>query len=252
MKKQKRILFFIIAIMLLSILCYIGFNIYQNKNSDEFSKFILDNTVQVDNQIIENNTYKEEITKLQNEYNNTDIVGTLEFENTDYKVPIVQGSDNNYYLNHLPNKEYSIMGSIFLDYRVNINASRKLLMYGHNSKTYDMPFKILENYYDIEYLNNHKYAIIKTKDKIRRYEIFSLYVEPTDYKYMNVKFTDEEYKEHVKYLQEKSMYEIDTNINYDDNILILQTCSTHKDYLKYKKKYLVIAFHEINVKESVN
>ena len=205
---------------------------------------IVDN---INNQKETKNNYQEEITKLQEEYNNKDIVGTLEIEGTDYKVPIVQGTDNKFYLTHLPNKEYSIMGSIFLDYRVNINASKKLLIFGHNSKTMDMPFKILENYYDIDYIKNHPYAIIKTKEKIRKYEIFSLYVAINDYKYMNVNFSEKEYKEHINYLRNKSIYNIETNIGDNDNILILQTCSTHKDYKNYKKKYLVVAFYEINL-----
>ena len=242
MKKYKKIIIVLVFILIISSITLI---VYKNKKELEFKEFMLvDEVINIDN---DNNIYHENITSLQEEYNNNDIVGTLEIENTDYKVPIVQGNDNNYYLNHLPNKEYSIMGSIFLDYRVNINASRKLLIFGHNSSIYDMPFKILENYYDIDYIKNHKNVIIKTKDKIRTYEIFSLYIATSDYKYMNVNFTDDEYKEHVKYLQDKSMYNIGVNVSENDDILILQTCSTHKDYLKYKKKYLVIAFHEINV-----
>ena len=243
MKRYNKI---IVIIFILLIISLGGFLIYKNKQEREFKKFILNNTIVVVNEK-EENIYREEITNLQDEYNNTDIVGTLEIENTDYKVPIVQGNDNSFYLNHLPDKSYSFMGSIFLDYRVNINASKKLLIFGHNSSTYDMPFKILENYYDTEYLNNHKNVIIKTKDKIRTYEIFSLYIATSDYKYMNVNFKNDEYPYHVKYLKDKSMYNINTNLDYNDNILILQTCSTHKDYLKYKKKYLVLAFHEINV-----
>ena len=239
--KSKKIIYIIIFILILG---FFSFKIYKTKQENEFKKFIINDTNEVS---LNDNKYQENITSLQEKYNNTDIVGTLEFDNTDYIVPILQGDDNKYYLKHLPNKEYSIMGSIFLDYRVNINGSKKILIYGHNSSSYDMPFKILEEYYDKNYLNNHSTVTIKTKEKIRKYEIFSLYIAINDYKYMNVNFTQDEYKEHVKYLQSKSMYEINTNLNYDDNILILQTCSTHKDYLKYKKKYLVVAFHEIDV-----
>jgi len=236
MKKSIKI----IIILLIPILVLTTVFIYKNNKEKEFDKFLL-----VDEKKEESIKYQEQITKLQQEYNNEDIVGTLEIINTDYKVPVVQGDDNKFYLKHLPNKEYSIMGSIFLDYRVNINASRKLLIYGHNSSVYDMPFKILENYYDENYIKEHPYVIIKTKDNVRKYEIFSIYIALTDYKYMNVNFDENSYKEHIKYLREKSMYEINTEMKDDDNILVLQTCSTHKDYQKYKKKYLVISFHEI-------
>jgi len=241
MKKHKKIF---LSFMILILIVSVRFILYKNKQHSDFEQFVVVDNVE-DNEI-QTNVYIEEITTLQETYNNTDIVGTLEIEGTDYKVPIVQGSDNKFYLKHLPNKEYSIMGSIFLDYRVNINTSRKLLIYGHNSASIDMPFKILENYYDMDYIKSHPYVVIKTKEKVRKYEIFSLYVATSDYQYMNVNFTDDAYKEHINYLKNNSMYDIETNLKDDDNILILQTCSTHKDYLKYKKKYLVIAFHEVD------
>lgn len=245
MKKYKCVLCILSFITLLSL---IEFNKYENLNSFN-NNFVLIDKKEKNDEKIELETYKEEITKLREEYRNNDVVGTLEILNTDYKVPVVQGVDNDYYLNHLPNKEYSIMGSIFLDYRVNINTSKKILIYGHNSSKYQMPFDILENYYDEKYLNNHKYIEIKTVEKVRKYEIFSVYVEPTDYFYMKVNFENENYDEHLEKLKDKSFFEIDSEIDEDTNILILQTCSTHKDYLKYKKKYLVIALKEITETE---
>jgi len=245
MKKQTKIILFILIPLLVLTTLFI----YKKNKEKDFDKFLL--VEEVNKEESGEVKYQEQISSLQKEYNNEDIVGILEIENTNYKVPIVQGNDNSFYLKHLPNKEYSIMGSIFLDYRVNINASRKLLIFGHNSSVYEMPFKILENYYDIDYINNHRYVYVKTKENIRKYEIFSLYIAINDYKYMNVNFNEETYQEHVKYLKEKSMYEINTEMSNSDNILILQTCSTHKDYVKYKKKYLVVAFHEINVNENV-
>ncbi len=242
MKKQKKIILIVVFLLIIS---SIGLIIYKHNKEKEFKEFILVDDV-IDPNDNQKYNYQENITSLQEEYNNPDIVGTLEIVGTDYKVPVVQGNDNSFYLKHLPNKEYSIMGSIFLDYRVNINISHKLLIFGHNSSIYDMPFKILENYYDIDYLNNHKYVLIKTKEKVRKYEIFSWYVATSDYRYMNVNFTEDEYKEHVKYLKEKSMVDIASDVKETDDILVLQTCSTHKDYQKYKKKYLVVAFHEID------
>ena len=187
---------------------------------------------------------KEEILSLRKEYNNEDVVGTFEILNEDFKVPVVQTKDNDFYLKHLPNKDYSFMGSIFMDFRVNIDTSKKLLIYGHNSKDYQMPFYIIEKYYDEEYLNNHKEVVIKSLNKIRKYEIFSIFIETSDYSYMDTEFTGEDYYKHILYLQNKSMVKMDTKIYKNDNILLLQTCSTHEDYKKYKKKYLVLAFKE--------
>ena len=185
--------------------------------------------------------YEEIINTMRREYHNNDVVGILSIDNTDYRVPILQGEDNSYYLNHTPDGKENYMGSIYLDYRNDIDSSRKLLIYGHNSSRIDMPFKILEEFYDIDYFNNHRYMSIITSKEEKKYEIFSVYVEPSDYTYMNLKFnSDEEYYRHILNLKNKSMYDTGIEVCYDDEILILQTCSTHKDYSNYAKKYLLI------------
>ena len=194
-------------------------------------------------EVIINKSYKDEIKELIEKYNNKDIKGILEIDNK--KFPLVQTSNNDYYLNHLPNKKKNKMGSVFLDYRVNIDKSNKLLIYGHNSSKYNMPFKILENYYNKDYLNKHKTILLKTKNKIKKYELFSIYVETNDFSYMDIKYNKKDYLKHLKDLQNKSIYKINTNIDENTNILILQTCSTHKNYKKYKKKYLLLSFREI-------
>ena len=224
----------------------IEFNNYQKLKEFE-NNFVLSEVVNKEESLDNTEIIQDEISLLKEQYNNDDVVGTLSILNTSYKVPLVQTKDNSYYLKHLPNKEYSILGSIFVDYRVNLDTSKKLLIYGHNDAKIEMPFDILENYYDINYLNNHKYIEIKTSKNVRRYEIFSVFVEPTDYFYMNVNFSDEEYAKHLEKLQDKSFYQIDTTLTNKNNILILQTCSTHKDYLKYKKKYLIIALKEVSL-----
>ena len=123
--KMKKYKYLLCILSFLTLLGLIQLNNYEKLN--EFNHNFVLETMKEETEKIEeiSNTYQEEITSLQQEYNNQDVVGTLEILNTDYKVPIVQGTDNSYYLKHLPNKEYSIMGSIFLDYRVNINNSKK-------------------------------------------------------------------------------------------------------------------------------
>lgn len=87
---------------------------------------------------------------------------------------------------------------------------------------------------------------LTTSTTKKRYEIFSVYVEPTDYSYMNINFnSEEEYLNHLKKLKSKSMYDTGVEVTKDDEILILQTCSTHKDYHNYQKKYLLIILRRV-------
>lgn len=189
------------------------------------------------------------ISEYIDKYNNHDVVGEIRIINTDYKRAIMQGKDNDYYLNHLEDKTSHFMGSIYLDFRINIDNSDKLLIYGHNSSNVDMPFKILENYYDEDYYKNHKHIQILTKNKTRLYEIYAIVIETKDFSYMKTEFKDnDEWYNHINDFKNKSMYNTDVSVTENDNVLILQTCSTHFDYKKYNKKYLLIVGKEINIK----
>ena len=129
--------------MILSSLCLIIIlliNTYLNKN--ENNKEVVIN--KKENCI----NYNKIINYLKNTYNNSDIVGVLKIAD-EIEVPIVQTNNNDYYLNHSIDNKESIYGSIFLDYRTNID-SKKLLIYGHSSIKNDVPFNILEKYYDKE------------------------------------------------------------------------------------------------------
>ena len=64
---------------------------------------------------------------------------------------------------------------------------------------------------------------------------------------MNIEFNnDEKWQEHLDYLKNKSMFKLDTDLNVDDRILIIQTCSFHPDFKNYKDKYIIIAAKQIN------
>lgn len=241
MNKKKKIILLVICILIvLVVLSLYLYKLKSNKN------YYLNVDIEPNNNVNNPINYEDVINNLRKEYNNEDIKGILEIDNTDYIVPVLQGNDNDYYLNHDAYGNRSGMGSIYLDYRVNIDTSKKLLIYGHNSSNIDMPFKILEEFYDKDYYDNHKYVLLTTSTTKKRYEIFSVYVETSDFSYMDVNFaSDKDYLEHLTKLKEKSMYDTGVEVTSDDEILILQTCSTHKDYRNYQKKYLLIILRRV-------
>lgn len=240
MKKRRKVSI-IVCVCILLFLLYILIAINNNYNNYNIELAIEQNN-NVNNPI----DYKEIIDELKTQYNNDDVVGILEINNTDYIVPIMQGEDNEYYLNHTPDGKSNFMGSIYLDYRVDIDSSKKILIYGHNSSRVDMPFKILEEFYDKNYYDNHKYIEITTSSTKKKYEIFSVYVETSDFTYMNINFeNDEAYLNHLQKLKSRSIYDTGVAVNNDDEVLILQTCSTHSDYRNYEKKYLLIILRRV-------
>ncbi len=244
MKKKWRLLLVMVIIFILLIPIFNSIKLPKDKNIITTNYSEVTDIMKID--------YSEEINAYREKYHNDEVVGILNILNTDYRRPVMQHADNDYYLNHLEDKSSNYLGSLFADFRVDINSSKKILIYGHNSEYIDMPFKILENYYDIDYFKTHQYMeLITTKEK-KLYQIFSVYVEPTDYSYMKVDFDNtDSWLEHLKKLKQKSMYDTHNEIQEDDEILILQTCSTHDDYKQYKNKYLLIILRRIKNEKDI-
>lgn len=237
--KKNRFIITLCVLVILSLYClYLNYNI----------KLKVDNLSTSNSHINNNINYEERILQLKTEYNNDDIMGILSIENSDFNEIVVQTTDNDYYLEHSLNNEYDWRGQPFLDYRLDVNESKKLIIYGHNSPNNKVPFKYLENYYDSNFLEEHKYIYFQTSKGIKKYEIFSVYVEISDWSYFSkIDFsTNEEYYNHVLSLKNKSLYNIDVEINSNDDILIIQTCSYHPNYNKYEDKFLLVIGKVVN------
>ena len=241
MDKKKKLISIIICLCIILVLSFVLFII-----NIDYDDYVLELDIEQNNNVNNPINYEEIIDDIRTQYNNDDVVGILEINNTDYVVPVMQGDDNDYYLNHTPDGKSNFMGSIYLDYRVDIDSSKKLLIYGHNSSNIDMPFKILEEFYDKEYYDNHKFVEITTSTMKKKFEIFSVHVETSDFSYMNINFdSDDDYLSHLEKLKSRSIYDTGVEISSDDEILILQTCSTHRAYQKYSKKYLLIILRRV-------
>ena len=180
------------------------------------------------------------VKELQEENNNKDIVGYLTIPGTNISEPVLQSDDNEFYLSHGINKNKNIVGSVYLDYRVKINEGKKNLIYSHNSSSLTVPFKELEKYYDEDFYKEHQFIFLEDTNSKQRYQIFSVFVETKDWSYMKVDFSNEDFFSHIKTLKEKSWYDTSVTIEESDEVLILQTCSHHKKYSKYKNKYLLV------------
>lgn len=211
--------------------------------------FASDKVVVKDSRIVDVSKIEDSLTMnnvmgLKEYYGNLDIKGILSIDNNRY--PVAQATDNDYYLTHNYFKEYDKYGAIMADYRVDLDNSKKVLIFGHSSVKEDVPFNRLENYYDEDYFKEYPTIKLETENNYYNYEIFSVYVETSDFTYMNMNFNNEEdWYRHILKLQSKSMFSTDIVLSKDDDILILQTCSNHPDFKDYDKKYLLIVARKI-------
>lgn len=190
--------------------------------------------------VIKEEIEKEDLKYFQKKYQNPDIITRVFIDGTSINEPVVQTKDNDFYLNHDLFKRKDNRGSTFLDYRVN-QYSRKKLIFGHNSSTLKVPFKELEKYYEYDYFKKHQYIELEWEERLEKYQIFSVFIETSDWGYMKLKFdTEKLWFDHISKLKDKSFYDTGVVVDSSDEILILQTCSHHKDYKKYSKKYLLV------------
>ncbi len=196
------------------------------------------------NMIVEKTPTIQTITNIKDLYPNIDIVGIINIPNTNINEPIVQGQDNEYYLNHDIFKQRNFKGAIFLDYRTKINESKKIIIYGHNAQSYNPPFKELEKYYDEDFAKRNRIIKILTVDGEKTYTIFAIFIATSDFTYINLNYSEQEWLDHLNYLKKLSFYDFEINLSSMDNILILQTCSFHRDYRKFTNKYLIIVAKE--------
>ena len=181
--------------------------------------------------MMNNYNYLDVISEFKDKYNNQDIKAILNIDSINLSSLVVQGDDNEYYLSHLENKDDSIYGSLMLDYRTNLDSSKINLIYGHMSYSDYTPFKRLESYLDYNFYMSNPYFTITTDNNTYKYEIFSIAkVNKNESKYLKVDFSNEnELLEQYNYLKDISIYKKDILLTSEDNILIMQTCSSNSN-----------------------
>ncbi len=87
---------------------------------------------------------------------NPDVVAWLKIDDTQIDYPVVQGEDNLRYVNTDVFGEYSLSGSIFLDYRNTVDFSNpNSILYGHHMAK-DTMFGQLDEYREYSFFQTHR------------------------------------------------------------------------------------------------
>lgn len=224
---MKKVLILTLILMIID-LSYFGYMAYEKEEIR--GEYVVAEQIKED--------YSIGIKKLRKQYNNNDVISILEI--ADVVIPVVQTTDNEYYLTHAYDKSYNRYGATFMDHRADLETSSKILIFSHSSRSANMPFEIIENYKDKAYFEEHRYIYLTTENERRSYEVFSAYVETEDFDYMKMDLTIDELIEHYQKLKNNSFYDTGVQVNSDDDIIILQTCSELNEYKNYKVKYFLL------------
>lgn len=238
----------IIVIIVLAELSYMGYYIVKiYMVDDEIQNLKPDNEVVIteENQVIENdvndnteekpdevpkqgtiNPIVKDFTKLKEI--NSDTVGWLKVNNTVIDYPVVQASDNDYYLNKNFYKNTSAAGWIFMDYRNNIdNLNKNTIIYGHSGLKKAIMFAGLKKVLEESWYTNKSNQTI-TLDTVKentKWQIFSIYVTEPTFNYIDTYFiNDDDYSKFIYKIKDRSVYDFGVNMTLEDKILTLTTC----------------------------
>ena len=156
---------------------------------------------------------------------NSDYKMWIQIENTNINYPVVQSSDNDYYLKHNFRKESNISGTVFVESANDIDNDKNIILYGHNMRNGTM-FNNITNYKEESFFNEDNKINIIMNNTLYEYEVFSVYVKNVSEVNLAIGFANED--EFINYAyneSEESLYKKDVDFSAEDNLITLVTCS---------------------------
>ena len=157
---------------------------------------------------------------------NPDVIGWIRIPGTQIDYPLMQGEDNQYYLERTWKGEPNAAGSIFLEQHCSADLSDfNTIIYGHRMKNGSM-FAALKYYNKMDYLQEHPYVYILDDAGPHRYEVFSAYEASVTGTTYRLAIEDDEIKQ--KFIDDCSGWSvIETGVEptIRDRMLTLSTCT---------------------------
>ena len=159
---------------------------------------------------------------------NKDTVGWLKLNNTNIDYPVVQAGNKDYYLNYNFEKKKDVAGWIFMDPRNSrTSLDKNTIIYGHNRFNNGVMFGTLGNVLKKSWYTNPENLIItfNTLYGEFKWQIFAIYPNPSNGDYLITEFdNDEEFKNFLTMIKERSINDFNVELSLDDKILTLSTC----------------------------
>lgn len=155
-----------------------------------------------------------------------DTIGWLWCPETSLNYPIVQGTDNDYYLTHMADQTPERHGAVFLDSRASPQfADRHTLLYGHNMTDGSM-FHDLLSWKNAEYLAAHPCLYILTPAAAYEVRVFSGYETDPDGDAYRTIFAGHDFVEWQDALCRRSMFPVPDNAaGTAERVVTFSTCT---------------------------
>lgn len=162
---------------------------------------------------------------------NSQVAAWITIPGADISYPVVQGTDDEYYLRHNFKKEEDLFGCIFLEHnnKKDLTGSHSII-YGHNMEG-NMMFANLNRYEQPEFLKLCPEIEILTPERKFLYRIFSVeqassHSPAFEYGY---ELSSSAYKRQLSVLKNNSMYDTGVEPNETERMVTLITCNSHLD-----------------------
>jgi sortase B len=200
--------------------------------------------------VINYDSTEKEIPDVLEEYKNLlnknqKLIGWVKIDDTNIDYPVMQTSDNEYYLDHNLNQEYDKNGSIFMDKDCDVlKPSTNLILYGHHMKSGQM-FGGLDKYQNKSYAEKHPYISFDTIYEHGTYQVMYVFrskvysEEDVNFKYYQFidALSETEFDSNMQEMAEMSLYDTGVTAQYGDRLLTLSTC----DYQEKNGRFVVVA-----------
>lgn len=175
---------------------------------------------------------------------NSGLKGWISIPGTTLSLPVVQGSDNSYYLDHDFYGKQDRHGTIFVDCEADLEAGGlNTVIYGHHMRDGSM-FGILKSYRKEEFYKEHPSFFISLPEEEREYEILAVVRNDIfegnkdEFQYYDYKkiSNEEDFMAYCQALKENAVYDTGVEAGIGDELVTLCTC----DYGSADQRLLVV------------
>lgn len=190
---------------------------------------------------------------------NPDLRGWISIPAYEINLPLVQSEDNDYYLKRNFYQKWVSYGVPFFDYRIEEeqfnNLPRNTVIYGHNMRSDDLIFGMLEEYRDIDGFKKAPIIECNTIYGDFKWVVCGVFISNSDPKHDNdyvfpynfIDCSDQLFAEYIVELEKRSLYDTGVGLELTDKILTLSTCA-----YDFKDARLVVVARLLRPGESVN
>ena len=257
-KRRKQTVFFCSLVAIVCLGYFAAYSYYDYKTTrsyDKLSELKEKPVSEAVNQAVENNVKvtldgEKEAPEVLEEYKNLinknkKLIGWVKIADTNIDYPVMQTSDNEYYLDHNLNQEYDKNGSIFMDKDCDVlKPSTNFILYGHHMKSGKM-FGNLHLYSEESYYEKHPYIEFDTIYEKGTYQIMYAFrsrvysEQEIVFKYYQFidAYSEQEFDSYMQEMAAMSYYDTGVTASYGDQLLTLSTC----DYQEKNGRFVVVA-----------